>query len=134
MMWAGNVTYELAISLPTFAILVWLGTSLFKGYGLGLFIALPFCLGFVSVLTFDSGGTETLRSCLGVAMLSVVIPGVTLLFLAFEGIVCLLMALPLALPLACLGGAIAWTIQDGIGLRQGTATILILLILYPPPV
>jgi uncharacterized membrane protein YhaH (DUF805 family) len=131
---AGNATYALATSIPTCAILVWLGTSLLKGYGLGLFIALPFCLGFVSVLIFDSGGTETLRSCLWVAMLSVAIPGVALLFLAFEGVVCLIMALPLALPLACLGGAIAWTIQDGIGLRQSTAAILILLILYPPAV
>src|SRR6266566_5900760 len=40
--WAGNATYALATSIPTCAILVWLGTSLLKGYGLGLFIALPF--------------------------------------------------------------------------------------------
>jgi hypothetical protein len=59
---------------------------------------------------------------------------VALLAFAIEGIGCLLMALPLALPLALTGGAIAWAIQDGIGTRQGTVAILILLILYPPAV
>src|SRR5260370_41492821 len=50
------------------------------------------------------------------------------------GLGCLIMALPLALPLACLGGAIAWSIQDGLGAREGAAAMLILMILYPPGV
>jgi hypothetical protein len=51
-----------------------------------------------------------------------------------EGLVCLLMALPLALPLACLGGTVAWSIQDGIDAREGTAAFLVLMMLFPPAV
>src|SRR5260370_573397 len=94
--------------------------------------ALAVCLGFLSVLIYDSGGVKSFRSSMGVAALSVVIPGVALLGLAIEGLGCLIMALPLALPLACLGGAIAWSIQDGIGAREGTAAMLILMALYSP--
>jgi len=120
-----------AIAFCTLA--VWAGTGL-KNYGLGLFVALPFCLGFLSVLIYNSSGTKSSLSSMGVAALSVVVPGVALLGLAREGLGCLLMALPLALPLACLGGAIAWSIQRGIGAREGTAAMLILMILYPPGV
>ncbi len=106
-----------------------------KMYGVGLFIALPFCLGFLSVLVYNSDGTKTALRSIGVASLSVVIlPGVALLAFAMEGLGCLLMALPLALPLACLGGAVAWSIQQGNGVREGMAAMLILMLLFPPAV
>ena len=124
----------LLITTIVCTLFVWLGTGPLLNYGVGLFIALPFCLGFLSVLIYNSDGTKSSLRCVGVAALSVVIPGVALLTFAMEGLGCLLMALPLALPLACLGGAIAWSIQDGIGARQGTAAVLILLIFYPPAV
>src|SRR4029077_6440898 len=38
-------------------LLVLLGTGPLMNYGLGLFIALPFCLGFLSVLIYNSDGT-----------------------------------------------------------------------------
>jgi hypothetical protein len=130
----GAVT-ALWVAIAVCSLLVWAGTGGLKVmYGLGLFIALPFCLGCLSVLIYNSSGTKSCLSCLGVAALSVVIPGVALLGLAIEGLGCLLMALPLALPLACIGGAIAWSIQDGIGAREGTAAMLILMFLYPPGV
>jgi uncharacterized membrane protein YhaH (DUF805 family) len=124
----------LLVATTVCTLLVWLATGPLMNYGLGLFIALPFCLGFLSVLIYNSDGTKSALRCMGVAAFSVVIPGVALLGFAMEGIGCLLMALPLAVPLACLGGAIAWSIQDGVGARQGTAAMLILLILYPPAV
>jgi uncharacterized membrane protein YhaH (DUF805 family) len=129
-----SASFALLVASIVCTLLVLLGTGTLMHYGVGLFIALPFCLGFLSVLIYNLDGTRGFLSCMGVASLSVVIPGVVLLSFAMEGIGCLIMALPLALPLACLGGAIAWSIQDGIGASQGTAAILILLILYPPAV
>jgi hypothetical protein len=131
---APSAIFALLIATIVCTLLVWLATGPLMNYGLGLFIALPFCLGFLSVLIYNRDGTKGVLRCMGVAALSVVIPGVALLSFAMEGMGCLLMALPLTLPLACLGGAIAGSIQDGIGARQGTASILILLILYPPAV
>ena len=124
----------LLIATIVCTLFVWLGTGPLMNYGVGLLIALPFCLGFLSVLIYNSDGTKSALQCMGVAALSVVIPGIALLAFAMEGIVCLLMALPLALPLALTDGAIAWAIQDGLGARQSTVAILILLILYPPAV
>src|SRR5205823_6660536 len=131
---SASTFFALLIATTVCTLFVWLGTGPRLNYGVGLFIALPFCLGFLTVLIYNSDGTKSSLQCIGVAALSVVVPGVALLSFAIEGIGCLVMALPLALPLACLGGAIAWSIQDGIGVRQGTAAILILLILYPPAV
>src|SRR5207247_5740659 len=120
----GAVT-ALAAAITVCILFVYLATGPLKGYGVGLFIAVPFCLGFLSVLLYDFSGARSLRSCMGVASLSVAIPGMALLAVGMEGLGCLLMALPLALPLACLGGAIAWSVQDRIGARQGGAMILI---------
>ncbi len=130
---SGAVT-ALGVAIVFCTLVVWAGSGLKMGYGLGLFIALPFCLGFLSVLIYNSSGTKSFRSSIGVAALSVVIPGIALLSFAMEGLGCLVMALPLALPLACLGGAIAWSIQDGIGAREGMSAMLILLFVFPPGV
>jgi uncharacterized membrane protein YhaH (DUF805 family) len=110
--------FALLVAVISSVLLVLVSTKLLGSYGLGLFVAVPFCMGFLSVLIYDS----------------VLLPGVVLLEFAMEGLGCLIMALPLALPLALLGGAIAWSIQDGIGARESTAAILILLILFPPAV
>ncbi len=124
----------IVIAITVCTLMVWLGTERMKTYGMGLFIALPFCLGFLSVLIYDSDGKRTARSCMGVAALSVVFLGVALLAFAMEGLGCLIMALPLALPLALLGGAIAWSIQQSAAAREGTAAMLILMLLSPPAV
>lgn len=129
-----DAVYSTAIAIAICALMVWLSARILGSYGLGLFIALPFCLGFVTVMIFNASGTKTRLSCLLVSTLSVVVSGVALILFAVEGLGCLLMALPLALPLACLGGAVAWSIQDGIGGREGTAAFVILMLLYPPAV
>ncbi len=81
-------------------------------YGWGLFIGLPFCLGLCSVLIYGYHEQRSLRSCFAVSILSVALPGLALLIFAFEGAICLLMAAPLAVPLACFGGAIGYMLQE----------------------
>ena len=129
-----DAVYSIAIAIGICASMVWLSARILGSYGLGLFVALPFCLGFLTVMIFNASGTKTRSSCLLASALSVLVPGVALLLFAMEGLICLLMALPLALPLACLGGAVAWSIQDGIGAREGTAAFLVLIMLFPPAV
>jgi hypothetical protein len=119
------------------AVLVCLGavlfsTSLLKSYGIGLFLALPFCLGLLSVTIFNAAGDKTFRACMSIAVLSVALPGVAMLFFRIEGAICLAMAMPLALLLACWGGAVAWRIQHR--RRRDTTALLVLAILFPPAV
>src|ERR1700738_1861000 len=85
--------------------LVALGVSGLLGtYGWGVFVALPFSVG-VSGAVLDGYGMERrLRDSLSAAMLANVALGVALLVWKYEGMICLLMAAPLAIPLGLLGG------------------------------
>lgn len=80
-------------------------------YGWGLFVGLPFFLGLISALIHGFHRPRTLASCIGVSTLSVVFVGLGLMALAVEGIICLVMAAPLALVLALCGGVIGYVIQ-----------------------
>lgn len=91
------VTVLLTVILGTAATI--LSTLLFPTYGWGLFVALPFCLGLGSVLLYSHHGPRSFASCLAVSLLATVLLGVGLVLFALEGIVCLIMALPIALPL-----------------------------------
>lgn len=80
-------------------------------YGFGLFVALPFCLGLVSVLLHGYHEPRTLASCLTVAILSIGLLALLLFALAIEGLICLLMAAPIGLCLALIGGLVGYWIQ-----------------------
>jgi uncharacterized membrane protein YhaH (DUF805 family) len=79
-----------------------LATHGFATYGYGLFVAVPFSVGYLSAFLqrrrHGSGAQPYL-----VAMLSLLLLGGLLLALAWEGIVCLVMAFPLAFVVALLG-------------------------------
>lgn len=100
-----NAGVAIAITLAI-ALLFVAGSTLWLGsYGISLFFALPAVLG---VVTGWAHNREALRSggeTTRVALLGLLILGLLLLAFAWEGAVCLAMALPLALPLT-LGGAL----------------------------
>jgi uncharacterized membrane protein YhaH (DUF805 family) len=81
-------------------------------YGWGLFFGVPFFMGFSAALLHAYRERRELWSCLVVGWLSLVVAGSLLLFLALEGVVCLLMALPLAAALSFLGSIVAYALQD----------------------
>lgn len=129
-------------------VLVTYGDLRFLGsYGLTLFIALPFVMGYLAVWLYtrtqDIYANE--RDLLVVVTLSVVFAGVGILTIAIEGAICLLMAAPIAWFLALLGGALAAVIHGGIRSRKTSpstfaAMIFVLPVLLgaehfsPPPV
>jgi uncharacterized membrane protein YhaH (DUF805 family) len=81
-------------------------------YGWGLFVGIPFFLGLNSSLICGFHRRQTLGTCLVVATLSTLLVGLALFMFAVEGIICLIMALPLALGMALFGGFIGFLIQD----------------------
>lgn len=80
-------------------------------YGIGLFVALPFCLGLISVLLYGYHEPRDLGSCLAVAVFSILLLGALLLGLAIEGAICLLVAAPIGLTLGLIGGLAGYSIQ-----------------------
>ena len=80
-------------------------------YGWGLFVGIPFFLGLNSTMIYAFHQPRTLGRCLVVSMFSVGLVGLALVVFAIEGIICLAMALPLAVPIALFGGLIGYVLQ-----------------------
>jgi len=128
------------IALSIFAILAVVGFLLvhYGMYGMTIFVLLPVFLGGYAVWIFrpQSGGQAALRGALSALV-------VLLLFflMGAEGLICIIMTAPIALPLGALGG---WLAYRGRSVKQssGSITMLILLpaasltwdIKAPPPV
>jgi uncharacterized membrane protein YhaH (DUF805 family) len=128
----GSAAMALVISSVLGAAATLLSVNVLAIYGWGLFVALPFCLGFFSVLLYGYHRPRSLRSCLAVASLSIALLGLMLLGFAVEGVVCLVMAAPIGLILALMGGSLGYLIQQRHWDRlQTRATFSAMLLLVP---
>ncbi|HEX6803819.1 MAG TPA: hypothetical protein VF133_09090 [Terriglobales bacterium] len=103
-------------------------------YGWGLFVALPFTMGLAAAAIYGHRQPRSLPSCLAVAALSVGILGVGLLALAVEGVVCLIMAFPIAVPLALLGGTCGYFLQKQRWIERGAPAYFCMLLAFSPGV
>ncbi|MDP9172091.1 MAG: SRPBCC family protein [Acidobacteriota bacterium] len=79
-------------------------------YGWWLFIGVPVLMGYVAVI-LDRRGESHYSSYIGTALMPLGISAVLLLIWKIEGAICLAMAAPLAIPLAILGGYIAFLVR-----------------------
>jgi uncharacterized membrane protein YhaH (DUF805 family)/uncharacterized protein YndB with AHSA1/START domain len=92
------------------ALSVFLIANYLEAYGWALFVALPFLMGFLTTLIHNHHELRSLReSCLcSVAALGLL--GGVLIMMAIEGLICLLMASPIAVVLALIGSFMAYTL------------------------
>jgi hypothetical protein len=111
-----------------------LGAQVLTNYGWGLFVALPFTLGFASAVIYGMRQPRSLASWVWVAGLSTRLLGAALLALAFEGVICLLKVAPLALPLAAFGGAGAYLVQRRRRFDTEAPALLSILLVFAPGV
>lgn len=74
-----------------------------SSYGLSVFVLVPFVLGLVAAYVYNARGKHSMGESLSVAFLSVLLLGGALILFALEGILCVAMAFPLALPIALFG-------------------------------
>jgi len=97
-----GVGVSFAIGVPLIA----LCTLVLKQYGLALFLGTPFVVGAVTGCLHNRHHVRPLTETLFVVVLGqLFVGGATILF-AIEGTICVLMALPLAIPLALMGGVL----------------------------
>ena len=102
-----------AASLPAAALTValgWWGAEFFS-YGYTLFLLLPAGCGFCAAFLLCLRHRRTFEDCSKAAALSMTAAAFQAVAAAAEGAVCVLIALPLALFLALLGGALAFRLQ-----------------------
>jgi len=130
----GSAAFATLFTAPLGLAFAVIGAQVFVNYGWGLFVALPFTLGFAAALIFGIHEPRNLPGCIGVACLSNLLVGAALLAFAFEGAVCLIMAAPIALPLACFGGFFGYLVQRRRWFSQAAPAFLSALLLVVPGV
>ncbi len=80
----------------------------FGAYSYALFLGTPFAVGAVSVAVYNRRVSHALEASVGAAQLSLIAACGFLLLFGIEGLVCIAMALPLAIPLVLLGSLFAF--------------------------
>lgn len=94
-----------AVTVAVPAILV--AVFLLEDYGFSLFLAVPFAVGMTATLVFEGHYAASLRQSLAVASTALGIAGLCLVVLMIEGLICIVMASPIALALCFLGVSMA---------------------------
>jgi uncharacterized membrane protein YhaH (DUF805 family) len=98
------------IPLPIAAAMAYFGTHFLNDYGWSLFVGFPFVLPMLSVVFYGSGRAVTMGQCLVLGLLWVAAAFLMLVVTAFEGLICIVMMLPLAVPVALLGAMVGYFI------------------------
>lgn len=100
-----GLTVALGVPLVAFA------TMVLRDYGWGLFIGVPFCMGLLGALLDSLAEPRTLGRAMAVAATAMTFAGILCVLTAVEGFICVIMAAPLAYPLALFGALIGHCIQ-----------------------
>lgn len=100
-----SALFAVVASVAIATVAIAFSTRVVQTYGIGLFVAIPFCVGYLSAFLHRRRHPDARVQPFVVAAISIVLLGGLLLAIAWEGVLCLVMALPLALGAASLG---AW--------------------------
>ncbi len=100
-----------ALTAPAGVLGTYLAANVFSHYGWGLFVGIPFGLGMVAAMLHGYRSERSPSECMFVAITSVTILGGLLALVAAEGLICLLMAAPIAFALAVMGGGLGYCLQ-----------------------
>ena len=103
-----------------------------EDYGFGVFMAIPFFTGMMAALVFTYHEQRSAGQCFVVALMSIGLLGVLIFATAVEGLICIIMAAPLATSVAAVGGLVGYFLQ-GV-LRRGRNSVhamLALLVAVP---
>lgn len=102
-------------------------TEIFEVYGGGIFIGMPTVCGIISVWIYNRKGQKGFGESITVSLLAGAISMIGFMVVGFEGIICLVMAVPVVLPIFVFGGLIGYAISNAIGkriLKDGAVIIL----------
>jgi len=103
----------------------------FSDYGWSLFLGLPILVGFLSAFCTSFRRPVSLANAYGHAVISLLILGGFIIVFALDGLICLLMALPLTLVLALIGVVLGRAVGSSCGRGVRSVIPLLLLLLFP---
>jgi uncharacterized membrane protein YhaH (DUF805 family) len=109
----GSALAGVALTVVLGAALMVFATEALETYGWGLFMGLPFCLGLLSSLVYNHAEQQSLMSSMLVGVLATGLASLSLLAVALEGAICLVMAMPITAPLAMVGAVTGHAMHRG---------------------
>jgi uncharacterized membrane protein YhaH (DUF805 family) len=111
--------------------MIWLSVYQIGAYGAALFFLTPLAMGAVSSTLYNLDHTRSVPRTIGVAIAGTALTGSVVLLFAIEGMLCLLMAFPIAAILATIGALLARVIvmNDRIAKANRARTGALLLVL-----
>lgn len=121
----GSAVLAVAVTALFTAVLVAGCTMLLQTYGWGLFVGLPFMLGLFASLIYGYHRERTFTGIVGVAVLAISFVGGILILANVEGLICILMAAPIALVIALFGAVVGAQLTRGSRHRPFGALVLL---------
>ena len=109
---ASSVVLAVAGGAGAAFVCVALGVSALRTYGLFVFLVAPFVMGAVTGYLLTRGASVTGGQTAVVIVFTLTLVGAGILAVAFEGAVCLVMAAPLAIPIALAGGLLGRSVAE----------------------
>lgn len=106
-----SATLAAVLAIVLAVAMTWLATVFFKNYGQGVFMGMPFMLGLIAAVAHGAATPRTLWGCVGAGQLAILFSALAILAVALEGLICLLMAAPIASIMALLGSIVGFGIQ-----------------------
>ena len=123
-----NFFFSIWVSALLCLLLLLLSVRLISSYGWGLFVGIPFVLGMSSVLFHCIHERRSFGQCMAVSSTACALSGACILLFAIEGLICLVMAMGLTVPLAILGGAVGYFMQASYYSSRVTPILLLTLL------
>src|SRR5207244_4118700 len=99
-------------SVAVIVALVFVSANVLKSYGFGVFVGAPFAQGWLAAVLYGLPRRRSIGECLGVAVVALGMAGLVLVAAAVEGLICILMAAPIALVLGVFGGLVGYAVQS----------------------
>ncbi len=118
-----------AVATIAFVMLV---PGLDREYGMVLFGVVPLVVGFSSALLLGPKEGASWKKCLLASMWSLLFVGVGILIFALEGIICLVMALPIVVPMLVMGAYGGWRVLGVVKRRHDRGISVALAVLAIP--
>jgi uncharacterized membrane protein YhaH (DUF805 family) len=128
----GSATAAAVITALLGVVVTW-GALRFAGnYGLTLFISLPFVMGYLGVLIHSRTQEVNSNEVVGVVTLALLLTGIGIAAIAVEGVICIVMAAPLAWLVAMFGGLLAMQIHGRANSPQATPSMFAVMLVSLP--
>lgn len=132
--WTHKITLRELAAVGLTCIIAWifayLATNVFRDYAFGLFIWLPLVMGTTSTLIYSYKNLTQRKTLRNISYWTLLIFCLGLLFFAWEGVICLIMAAPIGLFFTWVGHSIGYAIIKS--KMSSTPTVIALLFISVP--